>query len=398
MLQAQIRRGFHTLHFADALERDFCRYLRVSGRLSRSSLVLVSLLGMFLIILIDQTALGLPDALFVPTRIFEVGLMLPTILFCGLFCWYWPYSRYIEGVMLILFVGMNVGMVGQRVVASYYGFDVPIELLGVTIVAMFSLARIRFWLMLPAAIIAFIALLVIELLLVDTGTAAYYHLFSAVLLLAIGVMGGYSSEYFIRWTWINGTLLHYMSRLDSLTGLLNRQALDGALQNAVAHAYREKIGFAIAMVDIDAFGAYNNYYGHQAGDDALCEVARTLELSARRPIDVCGRFGGEEFALLWMDGHVPELGELAEQARIAIERLQIEHEVSSVAPWVTVSIGLCQVEASAAQPRLEDVLAQADQLLYAAKANGRNRVISGRFEDVGEQTGLERRAMVFGGR
>ncbi|GAB3672479.1 GGDEF domain-containing protein [Salinisphaera aquimarina] len=379
LLQAQIRRGFRALRFGNALESDFCRYLRVSGRLSRASLITVSFVGILVIILIDQALLGVPGELVRPTRLLELGVMMPVVVFCGFFCWRWPYSRYIEGVMLLMFVGMNVGMMGQRVVASHHGFDVPAEMVGVTIVAMFSLARIRFWLMLPAAIVATAAAVATELLFVDAGANAYYHLFAASLLLTIGVMGGYSSEYFIRWTWLNGTLLRYMSRLDSLTGLLNRQALEDALEKSIAHAYREKIDYAIAMIDIDAFGAYNDYYGHQAGDVALSEVAYTLDSSTRRPLDVCGRFGGEEFVLLWMDGNALELTTLAEQTRAAVEQNQIPHAASTVAPWVTASVGVCHVSSSDGLVSLKDVLGKADRLLYEGKARGRNRVVSERF-------------------
>ncbi|MES1924057.1 GGDEF domain-containing protein [Salinisphaera sp. T31B1] len=378
-LRGQIARGFATLRFEPGLERDFRRYLRYSGRISRASLIALSFVGMLVVLSVDRSVMQLPDVLLGPTRLLQVGVMMPAIVACGLFCWFRAESAAIEPTMLVLFAGMNIGMLGQRIVAAPYGFDVPAEMYGVTVVAMFSMARVRFRLMLPAALIGAVVAFVVELAVIRPPPNDYYHLFSASLLLAIGVMGGYSTEYFIRWTWLNGTLLRYLSRQDSLTGLLNRHALEEALDRAHEMARRERRGYALAMVDIDAFGAYNDHYGHQAGDTALRRIAGELGATVRRPLDVCGRFGGEEFVLLWWDADIAEAAALAEKVRQAIERARIAHEASQIAPWVTATVGLCHLHAADDRVELNQVLRRADELLYEGKNAGRNRVIEARY-------------------
>ena len=379
-IERQIARGFTTLRFSRGLEVDFCRYLQQSGRLSRISLVLISVLGLFLVMSIDRSVLGLPPELLWPTRAFQLGVMMPSALICGLWCLCWPESRVVDFMMLLLFVSMNVGMLGQRVVASRYGFDVPAEMVGVTVVAMFSMARIRFWLLLPAALVTTAGVILTEMLFVHADPNAYYHLFSAGLLLIIGIMGGYSFEYFIRWTWLNSILLRDMARLDSLTGLLNRQALETATDLARAQAERDGSGYAIAMIDVDAFGAYNDRYGHQAGDATLIRIAAALRKTVRRPLDVCGRYGGEEFLVLWMDVDVEQAHALAEKTRAAIERARIPHVASGVTPWVTATIGVCCVPPGQSADGTQQIVRQADERLYEGKALGRNQVVVARYD------------------
>jgi len=183
-IERQTEIGFRTLRFARGLEAEFCDYLRYSGRLSRISLVVISILGMLLVMSIDRSVLGLPADLLWPTRALQLGLMVPSALICGFWCLLWPNSRAIDPMMLLLFVGMNAGMIGQRVVASRHGFDVPVEMVGVTVVAMFAMARIRFWLLLPAAILVTASVGLTEVLFVRAEPNAYYHLFSTGLLLS----------------------------------------------------------------------------------------------------------------------------------------------------------------------------------------------------------------------
>lgn len=368
LLRGQLDRGFILLRFRRELEADFLRYLRVSGQISRLTLLLIAFFAMVITPLIDTTLLGLPPALVVPSRWLQLGGMLPLVVGAGLYCWRRPKSATIEAMMVLLFAGFVAGLLAQRVIDARYGFDIPVEYVGVCTVGMFVLARIRFWVMLASAIVAGAATVAVEITLVHMGPNINYHLFATTVLMVIAICAGYSMEYFIRWTWLNGTLLRYLSRQDSLTGLLNRNALEGALERGQMHARREELDYAIAMVDIDVFGAYNDYYGHQVGDAALRRVASVLRASARRPLDVCGRYGGEEFVVLWMDGDAAELCALAESTRAVLENERIAHAVSPVAPWVTVSIGCCHVSVGDGEIELDAVLRKADTLLYDAKA------------------------------
>ncbi|MES1929341.1 diguanylate cyclase [Salinisphaera dokdonensis CL-ES53] len=379
LIQRQIDRGFASLRFMPALEREFHDYLRQSSRLSRASLIFLAVAGVLSSALIDSTWLGLPFELVGTTRAIQFTVMMPMALICTLLCLRHPTSRSMEVGMLLLFIVMVAGMMGQRVVDSQQGFDLPLELVGVTAVAMFCLSRVRFWIQLPLLLALIVATVLVELTLVSLGNSGNYDMFSTGILFIVAVVAGYSSEYTIRWTWLNATLLRYLSRLDRLTGLLNRHALESTLAGAHAHGQREGKAYAVAMIDIDAFGAYNDHYGHQYGDAALQQVADALADHARRPLDTCGRYGGEEFVLLWMDCGVEQASALAESVREVVERERIAHAESPAAPWVTVSVGLCHVEVEHADAPIESVLREADRALYKAKREGRNRVVSTRY-------------------
>ncbi|WDY57230.1 sensor domain-containing diguanylate cyclase [Pseudomonas sp. PSKL.D1] len=161
-----------------------------------------------------------------------------------------------------------------------------------------------------------------------------------------------------------------LAATDSLTGLANRRRLDQVLRQEWARAQRNRKPLAVLMVDVDHFKAFNQRHGHAGGDHALREVAKTLERCIRRPADLAARYGGEEFQVI-----LPETG--LEGAMLLAERIRTS--VEALAPFaddvrsVTVSIGIA-IHAPGTQQDLTGLLGAADEALYRAKANGRNRV------------------------
>ena len=174
-------------------------------------------------------------------------------------------------------------------------------------------------------------------------------------------------------------LLRQLSFLDGLTGIANRRRLDEALRREWRRCARSHAPLSLVMLDVDHFKAYNDHYGHQAGDECLRAVAGVLADQTKRPGDLVARYGGEEFVCLLpeTDGEGAVL--VAERLREAVARQRLPHAVSPVAGHVTVSLG-----AATARPLTEtpsDSLYQAaDLLLYEAKRAGRNRVCSGSAE------------------
>lgn len=158
------------------------------------------------------------------------------------------------------------------------------------------------------------------------------------------------------------------SRVDPLTGLLNRRAWDESAQLEQARAQRNNHVFSILMLDVDYFKAFNDSQGHQTGDDCLRRVAQGIA-SACRTTDLVGRYGGEEFVVLAPETSSGPAALLAERIRQTIWGLAIAHPASP-AGRTTVSIG---VAASDAAP-LPEVLRLADAALYTAKKCGRNLV------------------------
>ena len=160
--------------------------------------------------------------------------------------------------------------------------------------------------------------------------------------------------------------LQDLSNRDPLTGVSNRRALDAQLQALCAKGER----FAIIMVDVDAFKAFNDCYGHVVGDDCLKRVAAILRASLRLTSDQVARVGGEEFAVVLPRTSVEDARTMAERMRLAVAGLRIPH-VGSPERVVTISAG---VSGSAAPASAAEMLSAADRVLYRAKALGRNRV------------------------
>ena len=119
--------------------------------------------------------------------------------------------------------------------------------------------------------------------------------------------------------------LQRLTHSDGLTGLSNRRYLDQYLAAEWRRSTRDKTGLGFLMIDVDNFKAYNDTYGHVAGDEVLKRVAQTVESCLGRPADLAARFGGEEFAVVVPGTSAGGLRLLAEKIRIAIEGLAIPH-------------------------------------------------------------------------
>ncbi len=158
---------------------------------------------------------------------------------------------------------------------------------------------------------------------------------------------------------------------DPLTGLANRRRLDEALVKACLHAARTGDPVCVAMIDVDYFKLYNDFYGHGLGDEALRVVADILKSAARRPYDLAARYGGEEFVLLLPGVTRPEaiLAGIIE----ALAERAIPHLGSSAAPHLTVSCGCVVAGDDPAALAPGRLLAECDQALYRAKSLGRKR-------------------------
>jgi len=169
------------------------------------------------------------------------------------------------------------------------------------------------------------------------------------------------------------TRLEELTRSDPLTGLANRRHFDEVKETEFRRALRLGQPLTVLMCDVDFFKLYNDTYGHSMGDQCLQIVAESLRYVFARAGELVARVGGEEFAVL-----LP--GTSASSARIAAERLRQElatravpHAASSVAPHVTVSIGVAELD-RASMDNFGQLLHLADQALYRAKSLGRNRI------------------------
>ena len=162
--------------------------------------------------------------------------------------------------------------------------------------------------------------------------------------------------------------LSQISRIDPMTRLLNRAAFEACMTQEHDRAVATGQTYAVIMADVDHFKSFNDTRGHQAGDEALIQVAEAIRHTVRKT-DFVGRYGGEEIIVLCptIDGDMA--AELAERIREAVQGLEIAHPHSTTAEHVTISLGVA-VGPMGSWP---EVVRHADERLYVAKHHGRNQ-------------------------
>ena len=171
--------------------------------------------------------------------------------------------------------------------------------------------------------------------------------------------------------------LEKLSRQDGLTGIANRRYFDSYLVTELRRGARERQPLSLILSDVDHFKAFNDCYGHQAGDDCLRRVAAALSSAGRRPADLAARYGGEEFAMVLPGTVLEGAVDVAQAVSRVIEGLAIPHARSAVDKKVTLSQGIVSLIPEK-ETSSEDLIQRADQALYLAKQQGRNRyVVSG---------------------
>jgi diguanylate cyclase (GGDEF)-like protein len=201
---------------------------------------------------------------------------------------------------------------------------------------------------------------------------AIYSLFVLFCANLIGGAGCYALEYANRVAFLERRRLAEVATHDGLTGLLNRAALEEQARSLWQHAELARLPVSVMLIDIDHFKAYNDRYGHQAGDGCLREVAAAIRTAARhRPLDVVARYGGEEIIAILVGGDRAEACTAAEAVQRAVSGLGIAHAGSTTRPYVTVSVGVTTI-APGGEYSHESAVRQADLALYASKARGRD--------------------------
>lgn len=174
--------------------------------------------------------------------------------------------------------------------------------------------------------------------------------------------------------------LEKLVEIDHLTGLSNRRYLADNLELEWAQAIRNRTPFSLIITDIDFFKPFNDTYGHQAGDECLKSVAQAMQDSLLRESDVVVRFGGEEFCIMLPNVKAEDAWLISERMREKINALNLTHESSQVAGHVTISCGVASVIPNGDIASAE-IIRMADEALYQAKENGRNRSVKYKGRD-----------------
>lgn len=380
-LQAQARRGFAWLRFDHALEPFFRDYLRGTSQGSRTVMLLMTVLLSLSAPVIGEYWVRVPHPVLLCMVMVDWCGVFPMACLCGVVVWFRHTSPSADWATIALLLVAVVGIVVQRIVAARYDFDVPVEIFVAPVLAVLTIGRLPFWRL--VAIIALLGggVLAAQFVWGVSSPADRFHVYAAAMLTLVALCGGYSVEYFIRWSWLSSAMLGHLARSDGLTGLLNRAALEESIGRAHREARAARQSYGLALVDVDRFGAYNDHFGHQAGDAALRDIAGILVEQTEAVGAICGRYGGEEFLVLWPKSTLAEAHSHADALRAAVSARAIPAVPDGEYAVVTASVGLCVLGVDAAPDTgLVEVIGRADQMLYAAKAAGRNRTRSARLD------------------
>jgi diguanylate cyclase (GGDEF)-like protein len=257
--------------------------------------------------------------------------------------------------------------------AAAHGQLEMLIILPVLLIGPFFMLRLRFHAALMSgvlAVVSFTASASIFELAFPVAVRCCAFLFMGLIACAVAAR---HLERWARTSFLESHVIAELAQHDALTGAKNRRVFDDYLARIWPQAMEDGRAIAILLIDVDHFKAYNDSYGHQAGDQALRQVAQTLQKFVRRPLDLMARYGGEEFAAILYDVDAEQAVKIADRVRRAVRELAIEHSGPRISAGVTISVGVAVVQPTLRRdPR--GALQLADQALYEAKAKGRNRV------------------------
>jgi len=366
----ELRRDFPDLRFSPALEKDFQAF---QLERARSRVRFFQLATCLLCLAVAAHLIFLDGARLHDVLVGWLGLAIPTTLFLVWASW----GRYYERVYVpvarialpVLGVASAVG-VAVRVIA---GHPDPFYFLTSYSIALFFLGGQRFREALCANALMIAAHGIALTCMGESAGSVLYYVSVLTITAAVGAFGYSGVERQLRTTFLERGLMSEMAARDGMTGLKNRGAFDDHFPRLWHQGVRDRRSLALLLIDVDHFKAYNDRYGHQAGDHTLRRVAQVVQSFARRPLDMAARYGGEEFVLTLFDVTGDYAQQIAEDLRKAILALQIPHEDSPTAPFVTASVGIAVVRPKVGRSP-EGTVQLADESLYSAKHGGRNCV------------------------
>src|ERR1700676_646314 len=432
----QLQAGFPWLTFTPELEPEFRRshldehllYTRVN--LSLAVIISIAFSAM------ESVVLG-HELNRIPSMI-HLFVIIPTLLI-GLAVSFSPQRhRIYPPLAVILATILGLGVAATQIVAALGGMPILFPCMMLAITFIYFMGGLIFYHALAANLIVIFFYLAAGTTLQLPGREFAYDALAMIAANLFGATVVYMHERTSRMRFLEACLLREMVARDGLTGIQNRRMFDQHIERVWQQAVRDGERVAVLLADIDCFKDYNDRYGHQAGDECLravavslsqCArrppdfvaryggeafrseidcfrdyndryghqagdeclraVAVSLSQCARRPLDFVARYGGEEFAVVLYEASREYVAEVLTRIQRSIAELNIPHEASRVASRLTVSIGAAFILPSTSRT-YEGLIQLADEALYSAKEQGRNRVVvmeaeyqnlrTGRFE------------------
>jgi diguanylate cyclase (GGDEF)-like protein len=394
VLKPQIRR--FSLSFDRPLEREFMDdYLKKSLGQIRLTVIVGTLFYCLFGILDAAVAPAATKTLW--TIRFAGFLPLSGLVFLLTYVSF--FRRVWQGVLALWSLLGGLGIVGMIAVVqgeaqnSYYAGLIMV------FIVLYTWARVRFvWATLSGWLIVAAYEILTLAVLHSPSQIIWTHNFFFIGSNLLGMLACYSIERYARSDFLMERLLQEekekvrqanqelnekndelrgLAEVDDLTKIPNRRMFEQELKRGWRRTVRTSRPLTVLLCDVDNFKAYNDMYGHQAGDACLVRIARAVHDSARRPGDYAARYGGEEFAVILQDTGIEGAQHVAERICQTIRMLAIPHAGSTVAKTVTISVGAASIQPTH-EREPQALVRKADECLYQAKGEGRNRVVVGK--------------------
>jgi diguanylate cyclase (GGDEF)-like protein len=383
----QLKAGFPWLTFDGALEPEF-RQAVLDEKLGQIRVNLCLAIAVIVAASAMQVTLLGRDLNRIPAMI-HLLVMIPMLLVCLAASFSARRERIYPALALAACIVAGLGVVAIQLIAALGGTTILFSGLLLTVIFIYFMGGLIFYHGLAASAVVTIVYLGAGIAMRLPVREFGYNAMAIVVVNLFCASVVYMHEKTSRTRFLEAALLREMVARDGLTGIQNRRMFDQYIDRSWHQAIREGKRLAVLLIDIDCFKDYNDRYGHQAGDECLRAVAVTLSRGARRPLDFVARYGGEEFAIVLYDASREYVAEVLTRIQRSVAELNIPHEASRVASRLTVSIGAAFVLPGSSRTP-EGLIQLADEALYSAKEQGRNRVVvmeaeyqtlrTGRFE------------------
>lgn len=368
----QLQLGFPRLKFAAPLEAEFreVHLAETRPQVQRNlwlAIIFVAAFSLLTHLVLDAKVNRLLDLI-------RVALFTPILILALVVVYSRLYQKLYPLVCQIGAPVFGIGVTVIAVIAASHGVSLISTVVLVSIYIFFMLGM-TFYSALGSSLLVFASYFVsaaavglpASVQVIDGGVLVFANV--------IGAMVCYTLERATRTNYLEERLLIETASRDGLTGIHNRRLFDAHVDRIWPQATRDRVPLGLLLIDIDHFKAYNDFYGHQAGDECLRQVAWCLSRCARRPLDIAARYGGEEFAAVLYDADRTTVEAAARRVQGEIEALNIVH-AASPAPnrRLTVSIGAACIVPKPGRTQY-GLIQLADEALYDAKERGRNCVV-----------------------
>lgn len=368
--QRQLDKGFTKLRFDEELEQEFLAQFFERNLIKQRVALCIAFILLLVLAPLDYRLIK-DSSVSILYGVVRLYLTWPLALIALLLSFTEFFKRKAPTIAfsILLIIGLGTSLVSTY--GAAYGIRSLYEGTILIIFVGYLLAGLRFQYSLAGNTLIGISYLALSLAFANESAYDYHSYFFIFGALLIGGTAAYTQEYLARLGFLQRGALKNSAKIDPLTGLLNRRAINDSLETILHFARRERRYVSLLLVDVDYFKRFNDFYGHTEGDNALIQVAHCLVDCCRRSLDFAGRYGGEEFILVWYDTNPEESGHLTAMIREKVAAMAIDHQQSAVSQRLTLSGGLVTLIPTDSTS-VQSLINKADELLYESKREGRD--------------------------